>query len=174
MAGRTRLSRSAPVLGRSDLAYLQAVEYFPIALQRLLLRAPGRPHSAMRKFHFVEFGLNAVDKTGVLNHSVIVPSETFKASRLTRGNFLFPTIIEVTDRSVIRHKRSWVSKDEISINIAKVASVHIRTGIFWADILIESSGGSDPLITAAIARRMRAVSASWSKLRREVPAARKS
>jgi hypothetical protein len=72
-------------------------------------------------------------------------SETFQASRWTRGNFLFPTIIEVTDRAVIRHKRSWFSRDEISISITKVASVHIRTGIIWADILIESTGGSDPL-----------------------------
>jgi hypothetical protein len=72
-------------------------------------------------------------------------SELFKASRWTRGNFLFPTVIEVTDKAVIRHKRSWFSKDEISISITKVASVHIKTGIFWSDVLIESSGGSDPL-----------------------------
>jgi hypothetical protein len=72
-------------------------------------------------------------------------SEIFRASRWTRGNFLFPTVIEVTDRAVIRHKRSWFSKDEISISITKVASVHIKTGIIWADILIESTGGSDPL-----------------------------
>ncbi len=72
-------------------------------------------------------------------------SETFQASRWTRGNFLFPTVIEVTDKAVIRHKRSWFSKDEISISITKVASVHIKTGIIWSDILIESSGGSDPL-----------------------------
>lgn len=72
-------------------------------------------------------------------------SETFQASRWTKGNFLFPTVIEVTDKSVIRRKRSWFSHDEISISIFKVASVHIKTGIFWSDILIESSGGSDPL-----------------------------
>src|SRR5271154_6312385 len=72
-------------------------------------------------------------------------SETFRASRWTGGNHLFPTVIEVTDRAVIRHKRSWFSKDEISISITKVASVHIKTGIIWADILIESTGGSDPL-----------------------------
>ena len=72
-------------------------------------------------------------------------SETFQASRWTRGNFLFPTVIEVTDKAVIRHKRSWFSKDEISISITKVASVHIQTGILWSDILIESTGGTDPL-----------------------------
>jgi len=72
-------------------------------------------------------------------------TETFKASRWTRGNLLFPTVIEVTDKAVIRRKRSWFSKDEISISITKVASVHVKTGLIWSDILIESSGGSDPL-----------------------------
>jgi len=88
-----------------------------------------------------------------------MPSEIFQASRLTRGNCLFPTIIEVTDKAVIRHKRSWFGRDEISISITKVASVHIQTGIIWADILIESSGGSDPLAShghrKADARRIR-------------------
>ena len=88
-----------------------------------------------------------------------MPSETFQASRWTHGNFLFPTVIEVTDKAVVRRRRSWFSKDEISISITKVASVHIKTGIVWADILIESSGGSDPLAshghTKADARRIR-------------------
>jgi hypothetical protein len=90
---------------------------------------------------------------------MVMPSEIFQASRWTRGNFLFPTVIEVTDQAVIRRKRSWFSRDEISISITKVASVHIKTGIIWADILIESSGGSDPLAshghTKADARRIR-------------------
>ena len=88
-------------------------------------------------------------------------SEIFKASRWTWGNHLFPTIIEVSERAVIRHKRSWFSKDEISIAISKVASVHIKTGFIWSDILIESSGGSDPLAShghrKADAQRIRAL-----------------
>ena len=72
-------------------------------------------------------------------------SETFKESHWTRGNFLFPTFIEITDTAVIRRKRSWFRMDEMSISISKVASVHIRTGLIWSDILIESTGGSDPL-----------------------------
>lgn len=71
--------------------------------------------------------------------------ETFQASRWTRGNFLFPTVIEVTDKAIIRRKRKWFSVDEINISLAKVASVHIKTGLIWSEILIESSGGSDPL-----------------------------
>src|ERR1700733_13109755 len=88
-------------------------------------------------------------------------SELFKESRWTNGNHLFPTIIEVTDKAVVRHKRSWFSKDEISISISKVASVHIKTGIIWADILIESSGGTDPFAShghrKADAQRIRAL-----------------
>src|SRR5258705_5825908 len=74
-----------------------------------------------------------------------MPTEIFKASHWTRGNFLFPTYIEVSDRSVTRRKRSWFRMDEISMSMSKVASVHIKTGLIWSEILIESSGGSDPL-----------------------------
>ena len=74
-----------------------------------------------------------------------MPTEVFQASRWTRGNLIFPTYIEVSDRAVSRRKRSWFRMDEISISISKVASVHIKTGIIWSEILIESSGGSDPL-----------------------------
>ena len=71
--------------------------------------------------------------------------EAFQASRWTKGNFLFPTVIEVSEKAVVRRKRSWFSRDEISISVQKIASVHVKTGLIWADILIESSGGTDPL-----------------------------
>lgn len=74
-----------------------------------------------------------------------MPTEIFKASRWTRGNRLFPTYIEVSDKAVMRRKRSWFRLDEMSMSINKVASVHIKTGLIWAEILIESSGGSDPI-----------------------------
>ncbi|MCE1205288.1 MAG: PH domain-containing protein [Holophagaceae bacterium] len=72
-------------------------------------------------------------------------TETFRASRWTKGNHLFTTVIEVTEAAVIRRKRSWFTVNEISIHLSKVASVRIDTGLFWADILVESTGGSDPL-----------------------------
>ena len=71
--------------------------------------------------------------------------EIFKASRWTRGNHLFPTVIEVTDTAVVRRKRSWFERNEMSIHLQRVASVRIDTGLFWSDILIESTGGTDPL-----------------------------
>jgi hypothetical protein len=110
----------------------------------------GRRYSSISKIHC---------PVSALTYDAVMPSETFQASRWTHGNFLFPTVIEVTDQAVIRRKRSWFSRDEISISISKVASVHIKTGIIWSDILIESSGGSDPLAshghTKAGARRIR-------------------
>ena len=84
-------------------------------------------------------------RKGRFDYAGPMPSEIFAASRWTRGNHLFRTVIEVTDQAVIRHKRSWFSQDEISIAISKVASVHIKTGLIWSNVLIESSGGTDPL-----------------------------
>ena len=74
-----------------------------------------------------------------------MPVEIFRASRWTRGNLIFPTYIEVSDKAVTRRKRSWLNMDEMSMSMSKVASVHITTGIIWSEILIESSGGSDPI-----------------------------
>jgi hypothetical protein len=54
-------------------------------------------------------------------------------------------VIQVTDKAVSRRKRSWFSQDEMSISMSKVASVHIKTGMIWSQIHIDSSGGTDCL-----------------------------
>ena len=72
-------------------------------------------------------------------------AETFVASRWTAGNFLFPTRIVVNAQRVSRVKPGLLSSNEQSIPIPQVASVHILTGILWADVRIESAGGSDPI-----------------------------
>jgi hypothetical protein len=96
-----------------------------------------------------------------------MPAEIFQASRWTRGNFLFPTVIEVTDKAVVRRKRSWFHSDEMSIGVQKVASVHIKTGIFWSDILIESTGGTDPIAShghrKSDARRIKELIETWQQ-----------
>ncbi|OLE13713.1 MAG: hypothetical protein DMG99_05540 [Acidobacteria bacterium] len=73
------------------------------------------------------------------------PAEAFAASRWTRGNFFFPTRIVVSPQRVIRTKSRLFGSNEESIPISKVASVHISTGVFWAEIVIESTGGTDPI-----------------------------
>jgi hypothetical protein len=73
------------------------------------------------------------------------PAETFSASRWTQGNFLFPTRLVVSPQRVIRTKSRLFGSNEESIPISKVASVHISTGVFWSEIVIESTGGTDPI-----------------------------
>ncbi len=71
--------------------------------------------------------------------------ETFSASRWTRGNLWFPTRIVVSPLRVSRVKRRLFGSNEESMSISQVASVKISTGVFWSDILIESTGGTDPI-----------------------------
>jgi len=71
--------------------------------------------------------------------------ERFKASRWTKGNRLFPTVIEVSETAVVRRKRNWFTRNEMSIHLQRVASVRIDTGLLWSDILIESTGGTDSI-----------------------------
>ena len=70
---------------------------------------------------------------------------TFTASRWTQGNLIFPVRIEITPQHVSRIKPHLIGSDDESIAIGKVASVRIRTGLIWAEIRIESSGGADPI-----------------------------
>jgi len=72
-------------------------------------------------------------------------SETFVASRWTKGNLFFPTQIVVSPQRVSRVKPRLFGSNEESIGITQVASVHISTGIIWSNILIESTGGTDPI-----------------------------
>lgn len=69
----------------------------------------------------------------------------FCASRLSPGNRLFPTVIEVSDRHVTRIKPSFTTRVEESISIRQVSSVTIEHGVMWASIIVHSSGGTDPL-----------------------------
>ena len=71
--------------------------------------------------------------------------ETFKASRWTRGNLIFPTRIVVSPLHVSRVKPRLFGTTDESIAISQVASVQIRTGVIWSEIRIESTGGTDPI-----------------------------
>jgi hypothetical protein len=75
----------------------------------------------------------------------LLASETFTASRWTRGNLFFPVRIIVTPQHVSRLKSRLFGSSEESIALGKVASVQISTGVIWSNIRIDSSGGSDPI-----------------------------
>jgi len=71
----------------------------------------------------------------------------FTASRWTSGNLFFPVRIEITRERVTRIKPHLIGSDEESIAIPKVASVNIRTGLIWSNIRIDSTGGSNPIMS---------------------------
>ena len=71
--------------------------------------------------------------------------DVFRASRLSRGNRLFPTQVLITPSSVVHFTPQWIGRREKSIHMAHVASVNIDTGMFFSDVLIETSGGEHPI-----------------------------
>ena len=76
---------------------------------------------------------------------VSAASESFSASRWTRGNHIFPTRIVVTSLHVSRVKSRLFGTTEESIAISQVASVEIKTGVIWSEIRIDSTGGAEPI-----------------------------
>ena len=71
----------------------------------------------------------------------------FTASRWTRGNRLFPVRLEISPSRVTMIRPSLFGANEESIAIPKVASVNIQTGMMWADIRIDSTGGTNPMVS---------------------------
>jgi hypothetical protein len=72
-------------------------------------------------------------------------AHVFRASRLSRGNLLFPTQVAVTPTSVLHYTPELVGAREHSMHIAHVASVMIDRNLFFSDVLIESTGGTSPV-----------------------------
>lgn len=81
------------------------------------------------------------------------PTKMFTASRLTHGNLFFPTRIEVGPERVLRIKPRLFGRSEESMPISKVASVQISTGILWSNICIDSTGGTNPILSHGHSKR---------------------
>jgi hypothetical protein len=69
----------------------------------------------------------------------------FRASRLSRGNLLFPTQVAVTENSIVHYTPQWVGGREQSMHLAHIASVAVDRNLFFANVMIESSGGASPV-----------------------------
>lgn len=75
-----------------------------------------------------------------------LPGEhVFRASRWSRGNHLFPTQVAITPTNVVHYTPQWIGRREHSIHMAHVASVEIDTNLFFSNVVIETSGGSEPV-----------------------------
>jgi hypothetical protein len=71
--------------------------------------------------------------------------DVFRASRLSRGNRLFPTQVAITPTSVVHFTPQWIGRLEHSIHMAHVASVRIVTKLLFSDVFVETTGGVSPI-----------------------------
>ena len=76
---------------------------------------------------------------------MVAGEHVFRASRWSRGNHLFPTQVSISPTSVVHYTPRWFGRREQSIHMSHVASVLIETNLFFSDVMIESSGGTDPV-----------------------------
>lgn len=71
--------------------------------------------------------------------------DVFRASRLSAGNHLFPTQVLISPDTVVQYTPRWIGRQEESIHVAHIASVKIDTKLLLSDVLIETTGGTDPI-----------------------------
>lgn len=69
----------------------------------------------------------------------------YTSSRLTNGNLWFPDRVTIASDAIHFLKRRIFGSDEEIINYDQIASVKINSGVLWADISIETAGGSQPV-----------------------------
>ena len=84
----------------------------------------------------------------------VLPGEhVFRASRLTKGNRLFPAQLVVTPKGITHFHPQWVGKMEETVHISQVASIKIDTDLMFSNVYIETSGGEKPLLCAGHSKR---------------------
>jgi hypothetical protein len=71
--------------------------------------------------------------------------DIFVASRLSRGNRLFPTQVLISPSSVVHYTPRWIGRHEHSIHMAHIASVRIDTHVLFSDVFIETTGGANAI-----------------------------
>jgi len=69
----------------------------------------------------------------------------YRASRWTRGNRLWPTQVAVFPGRVVRYTPRLLGHFEETIAIEQVASVIVDAGLVFGEVIIETTGGSQPI-----------------------------
>lgn len=69
-----------------------------------------------------------------------------KASRFTSGNTVFPVQVAVFADRVSRYKPRFLGHTEDSITLRQIASVKVQSGPVFADVVIDTAGGSPPVV----------------------------
>lgn len=100
--------------------------------------------------------------------------EAIAASRLTSGNLLFPVQVAVFPERVARHKPRFFGHTEDSISIDLIASVKVQAGVVFADVVLDTAGGSPPIVIHGLwkkdAEKLRQLIGAAREARRKPPA----
>jgi len=76
---------------------------------------------------------------------VLIGRKSFKSSRWSSGNLFLPDRLTVAEDGIHFHKGALFGSQEEHINYRAIASLRVNSGIFLADLDIETSGGSQPI-----------------------------
>jgi len=79
------------------------------------------------------------------NRSFTKDVPVFRGSRWTQGNRVWPTQVAVFPNRVVRYTPRLFGHFEETIGIEQVASVSVNAGILFGDVIIETTGGSQPI-----------------------------
>ena len=97
--------------------------------------------------------------------------EALRASRLTTTNQLFPMQVAVFPERIARYKPRFFGHTEDSISTDQIASVKIQAGVVFADVVIDTTGGSPPIVIHGLwkkdAERLRHLIGAAQEIRRK-------
>ena len=74
----------------------------------------------------------------------------YRSSRLTSGNHIFRTSLDVEGHQITYRKQRWFGSTEETINVDHISSVRAQHGVMFSSITIESSGGSQPIVITGL------------------------
>lgn len=80
------------------------------------------------------------------NRNFTPEQKVVRASRFTSGNTIFPVQVAVFADRVARYKPRFLGHTEDSITLRQIASVKVQSGPVFADVVIDTAGGSPPVV----------------------------
>lgn len=112
------------------------------------------------------------------NRAFTSDAPVVRASRLTGGNAVFPVQVAVLADHVARYKPRFLGHTTDSITFRQIASVKVQAGPVFADVVIDTTGGSPPVVihglwkkdAAALTSAIAAAQAVYQMPMRPVPA----
>jgi hypothetical protein len=79
-------------------------------------------------------------------------AQIYQSSRLTSGNLFFPDTLSVESDGVHYQKRKLLGSSEEVISFRHISSIRIQSGILFASLVIETSGGSQPIVMIGLSK----------------------